>query len=139
MGFATSAAVAILFLGITILASITYPVMIDSFSKVQRSIDDKHEIQMDELNTRINIISSVSSGVHISITLSNNGSTVLHSSKSNVLFDGNCITYSVTPTGLWLPGENAVFTVNAGTSGSHRIKIITENGISAYTSVHNGA
>jgi archaellum component FlaF (FlaF/FlaG flagellin family) len=138
MGFATSAAVAILFLGITILASITYPIMIDSFSKVQRSIDDEHELQMDELNTRISITSSVSSGVNINITLSNSGSTVLHASKSNVLLDGSYITYSVTPAGLWLPGENAVFTVNAGISGSHRIKIITENGISAYTSIYIG-
>src|SRR5574341_434739 len=129
MGFAASITVTILFLAFMVLASITYPAIFHSISSVRNSIEDKHELQMDELNTRISILSAVDGGPSITVTVSNNGSTVLNASKSNVLVNGNYTGYSVSPD-LWLPAKNAVFTVDA--SSYSRIKIITENGISAY-------
>ncbi len=132
MGFATSITVTILFLAFMVLASITYPAIFHSINIIQDSIEDKHELQMDELNTRISILSAAAGGGSISVTVSNNGSTVLNASKSNVLVNGSYTSYSVSPN-LWLPGKNAVFTVDA--SSYSRIKIITENGISAYKEV----
>ena len=131
MGFATSITVAIIFMAIIIMATITFPIMNQSYEKVQESKDDKHEIQMDQLNTAIDIKSTVKSGGNsLIITVSNEGTTVLRGNKSNILIDGTYKTYTVTPTGYWMPQTDAVFTVNANTSANHVITITSENGIS---------
>ena len=131
MGFATSITVAIIFMAIIIMATITFPIMNQSYEKVQESKDDKHEIQMDQLNTAIDITNIVKSGGDtLIITVSNEGTTVLRGNKSNVLIDGIYKTYTVTPTGYWMPQTDAVFTVNASTSVNHVITITPENGIS---------
>lgn len=131
MGFATSITVAIIFLAVLILATITFPTMIQSYEKVQESRDDKHEIRTDQLNTAIDITNIVTSGGNsLIITVSNEGTTVLRGNKSNVLIDGIYKTYTVTPTGYWMPQADAVFTVNASTSVNHIITITSEYGIS---------
>ena len=132
MGFATSITVAIIFMAIIIMATISFPIMIQSYENVQESRDDKHEIQMDQLNTAIDITNIVKSGGNNSlvITVSNEGTTVLTGNKSNILIDGTYKTYTVTPTGYWMPQTDAVFTVNANTSTNHIITITSENGIS---------
>ncbi len=131
MGFATSITVAIIFMAIIIMATISFPIMIQSYENVQESRDDKHEIQMDQLNTAIDITNIVKSGGDsLIITVSNEGTTVLRGNKSNVLIDGIYKTYTVTPTGYWMPQTDAVFTVNANTSTNHIITITSENGIS---------
>ena len=131
MGFATSITVAIIFLAIIIISTITFPMMIQSYEKVQESKDDKHEIQMDQLNTAIGITNIIKSGGDsLIITVSNEGTTVLRGNNSNVLIDGVYKTYTVTPTGYWMPQTDAVFTVNASTSVNHIITITSENGIS---------
>ena len=135
MGFATSVTVAIFFMGFTIIATMVYPVIVHSYSDIQESIKERHTVQMEELNTHIDVVSSVSGSGIIDITISNRGSTVLHANRSNVLLDGTYSTYSVSPSGLWLPGRNAVFTLNTDTSINHTVKIITENGISTYKEV----
>lgn len=131
MGFATSITVTIIFLAIIIISTITFPIIIQSYEKVQESKDDKHEIQMDQLNTAIDITNIVKSGGDgLIIAVSNEGTTVLRGNKSNVLIDGIYKTYTVTPTGYWMPQTDAVFTVNASTSVNHVITITPENGIS---------
>ncbi|MCE8425501.1 MAG: hypothetical protein J5U17_06955 [Candidatus Methanoperedens sp.] len=130
MGFATSITVAIFFLSFMVIASIVYPVLSRSYNNIQESIDVKHNIQLNELNTRINILSTTANGGgNIDITVSNDGSTVLHANRSNVIVNGILSNYTVTPSGLWLPKKNAVFSVNTGAT-SPPIKVITENGIS---------
>ena len=130
MGFATSITVAIIFMAIIIMATISFPIMIQSYENVQESRDDKHEIQMDQLNTAIDITEVKGVGNSLVITVSNEGTTVLRGNKSNILIDGIYETYTVTPTGYWMPQTDAVFTVNASTSVNHVITITSENGIS---------
>lgn len=125
MGFATSIAVVIIFVSLLITATVYYPLLLNSYKNLEESKNEKHEIQMEQLNTAIKIINITGNN----ITVSNNGTTVLNASKSDVLVDGVYTTYTVTPSGLWLPGENAVFVVSGNYS---RIKIVTENGVSAY-------
>ena len=125
MGFATSIAVVIIFVSLLITATVYYPLLLNSYKNLEESKNEKHEIQMEQLNTAIKIINITGNN----ITVSNNGTTVLNASKSDVLVDGVYTTYTVTPSGFWLPGENAVFVVSGNYS---RIKIVTENGVSAY-------
>ncbi len=135
MGFATSITIAIFFMGFIIISSIAYPIIFKSYNNIQESAREKHNLQMEKLNTHIDFFSFASESGTINITLSNDGSTALHAGRSDVLLDGAYITYGVNPAGLWLPGRNAVFTLNANTSINHTIKIITENGISLYKEV----
>jgi flagellar protein FlaF len=135
MGFATSIAISIFFIAIMLIATVTYPVIFHSTTSIRDSINDKHKLQMSRLNTHINIMSATQTGGNINITLSNRGSTVLNANKSDILVDGNYTSYIVSPSGLWLPGKNAVFSVNADAATNHTLKIITENGISAYWEV----
>lgn len=131
MGFATSIAVVIIFLAIIIISTVTLPIIMQSYEKVQESKDDKHKIQMDQLSTAIDITNIVKSGSNsLIITVTNEGTAVLRGNKSNVLIDGIYKTYTVTPTGYWMPQKDAVFTVNASTSANHIITITSENGIS---------
>ncbi len=131
MGFATSVTVIILFVALLIIATINYPILSDSYKTLRDSKEINNKIQADRLNTAINI-TNVSIGSTLNITAYNKGSTVLHADNSSVLIDGVYMTYSVVPDGLWLPGKEAVFSVNS--SSYTRIKIITGNGISAYYS-----
>ncbi len=135
MGFATSITIVIFFTAFMLIASATYPVISHSAKNIMDSTNDKQKLQMSQLNTRINLMSVIQIGENINITISNEGSTVLHAETSDILVDGNYTSYSVSPSGLWLPGKNAVFSVNAGAATNHTLKIITENGISAYTEV----
>ena len=131
MGFATSITVTIIFLAIIIISTITFPIMIQSYEKVQESKDDKHEIQMEQLNTAIDITDITAIGADILlITVTNEGTIMLHANECSVLVDGIITNYSVNPSGFWSPQNYAVFTVSAKTNQDHVIKITTELGIS---------
>lgn len=129
MGFATSITVAIIFLALIVIATMTLPIMFQSYEKVRESRDDKFEIQTAQLNTAIDITDIFASGSNsLIITVSNEGTTVLTSNRSNVLVDGTYEPYTVTPAGYWTPQTDAVFTVTASTSVNHVITVISENG-----------
>ncbi|GFO97190.1 flagellar protein F [groundwater metagenome] len=133
MGFAASITIAVFFLAFLVIGAVTYPVFFKSFESIKDSMDEKHRLQMDKLNTRISILSLLYvNGSSINMTVSNTGSTILRADRSNVLVNGSLVNYSVSQN-LWLPAKNVTFTVNASTN--HRIKITTENGISIYTGV----
>jgi archaellum component FlaF (FlaF/FlaG flagellin family) len=129
MGFAASVATVIIFVAIIIISTITYPTFIKSIKNVEDAKEDKHDIQMDQLNTAIDItgISDIGGG-QLRITVANEGTKMLHASNSIVLVDGNGINYSVTPMGFWSPQTDALFTVSATTNQDHVIKIITASG-----------
>ena len=113
------------------MATISFPIMIQSYEKVQESRNDKHEIQMDQLNTAIDITNITAIGADIlRITVTNEGNIMLHANECSVLVDGIITNYSVNPSGFWSPRNYAVFTVSAKTNKDHIIKIITEQGVS---------
>lgn len=138
MGFATSITTAVLFLSILIITTTVYPIIFDSYRTIQESLDDKHRIRMDQLNTDVDItnIANLTPNT-ITITISNQGTTVLNASRSSVVVDGICKTYSASPDGYWMPLKNARFTVNAITSTDHQVIVITENGISDIGTYHS--
>ena len=129
MGFAASVATVIIFIAIIIISTITYPTLVKSFKNVEDAKDDKHDIQMDQLNAVIDItdIRDIG-GDTLEITVSNEGTTMLHASNSNVLVDGIGINYTVSPSGFWSPQTDALFTVSANVDQNHVIKIITVSG-----------
>jgi archaellum component FlaF (FlaF/FlaG flagellin family) len=129
MGFAASVATIIIFIAIIIISTITYPTLVKSFKNVADAKDDRHNIQMDQVNTAIDIIDiSDIGGNQLQITVTNEGTTMLHASNASVLVDGMYTNYSVSPSGFWSPQNDAVFTVSANVDQNHVIKIVAESG-----------
>jgi archaellum component FlaF (FlaF/FlaG flagellin family) len=133
MGFATSITIAIFFVSFLIIASMTYPILINSYKTLQNSRVTNHDIHMDQLNTAVDIIRLTDLTENsITITVLNKGSTVLNVDSSDILIDGLYANYSAAPTGHWMPLEEVRFTINTSTSSDHRISFITENGNSDF-------
>lgn len=138
MGFETAVVVAIFFLSAMVLGTTAYVVISASQDLVDDASYEQNEMQIKRLQTDILMDSSIPSGsaasYNLTITLSNTGSETLRSDELNILVDGIIESYTFAPTTTtWTPDETITLTV-AGLSGggSHRVKVITENGISDY-------
>jgi archaellum component FlaF (FlaF/FlaG flagellin family) len=130
MGFSTSAVVVILTASLMYMAAMFYPQADMSYQRVLKAEKNFNEKQNEKLNTKITITSWASDG---NITVYNNGSTTLNSSKLNVLQNGifkSSSSYTVNPGGVWTPRTS----INVTLSGviNDRVKIITANGAADY-------
>ncbi len=138
MGFEGTIVVAIFFLTAAILGTTAYVVISASDDLVDDASYEKNEMQVKLLQTDIVIDSSTPVGsaasYDLTVNVSNSGSETLRSDELDVLIDGTIQSYTFAPTTItWTPDETKTLTV-AGLSGggSHRVKVITENGISDY-------
>jgi archaellum component FlaF (FlaF/FlaG flagellin family) len=131
MGFSTSAVVVIFVASIMYMASMFYPLADMSYQQLQEAKKNSNELWNEKLNTKI-VITKWDENI---ITVSNNGSIPLNSSKINVIINGefkSSPSYTVYPIGVWPPKTS--IDVNIGT-GSGRVKIITANGAADYYSL----
>jgi flagellar protein FlaF len=138
MGFETSVVVAIFFISALVLGTTSYTVVSASRDMVNDAAEDQYEIQNKRLQTDISITDSTANGpsasYDLTITLTNTGSETLNSSSLNVLIDGAIESYTPSPsTTTWTPDETKTLEIiGLSGAGSHRVKVITENGISDY-------
>jgi len=137
MGFSVSIAVGLIFI-IIIASSI---IVIDALSAASDQLEDAkklhEEIEGGKLQTRITIqsisVSGDPSDYSVTIRIKNEGSTTLDPLKLNVLIDGSLKSFTVTPSTSWFPEKEVTVSVtNLSGSGTHRVKVVTENGISDY-------
>jgi archaellum component FlaF (FlaF/FlaG flagellin family) len=131
MGFSTSAVVVIFTASIMYMATMFYPLADMSYQQLQEAQQNSNELWNEKLNTKIVITKWEGNN----LTIFNNGSIPLNSSKINVIIDGkfkSSPTYTVYPHGVWSPRTS--IGVNIGT-GSGRVKIITANGAADYYSL----
>lgn len=131
MGFSTSAVVAIFTASLIYIAAAVYPLVEMSNRQVLEANENSNELWNEKLNTKI-VITNWSGN---SLTIFNNGSMTLNSSKINIILNGEFMSnsyYTVNPGGVWTPRTS--INVDVGTS-SGRIKIITANGEADYYSV----
>lgn len=132
MGFSTSAAVIIFAASFIYMATIFYPLANLSNQRVLEAKKSLNDMQEDKLNTKIVITNSQVSGSDIDLTVYNNGSVTLNSSKLNVIYDGTFLTsFSISSQGVWAPRSPINVTIVNGVTGK-RVKIITANGASDY-------
>jgi archaellum component FlaF (FlaF/FlaG flagellin family) len=125
MGFSTSAVVVILTASLMFMAAIFYPMAEMSHRNVLQAEKISNELWKEKLNTKIVITDW--SGTNI--TVYNNGSVSLNSSKINVIYNGTLKSYTADPQGVWPPKTS--INVNIG-AASGRVKIIAANGASDY-------
>lgn len=131
MGFSTSASVVILAASLMYMATIFYPFANLSYHRVLDAKKNLDDMQFDKLNTKIVITNTQNDGGNLKITVYNNGSVTLNSSKLNVIHNGTLVSsFSVSQEGVWTPRNFINVTLNGITSG--RTKIITSNGVADY-------
>ncbi|VVB96163.1 Uncharacterised protein [uncultured archaeon] len=129
MGFSTSAVVVIFSASVMYMAAMFYPLADMSHRNTLVAEKVSNELWKEKLNTKIAITNWASNG---SITVYNNGSVALNSSKIDIVLDGQLkpsSSYKANPGGIWPPKTS--INVNIGTA-SGRVKIIAANGASDY-------
>ena len=126
MGFSISAVVIIFIAALMYIASIFYPLADLSYHRISQAEKDSTELMHEKLNSKI-IITNWDSN---NITVYNNGSITLNSSKINVIHNGTLeSSFTVYPQGVWSPKTSINVDIGAATG---RIKIITSNGAADY-------
>jgi archaellum component FlaF (FlaF/FlaG flagellin family) len=126
MGFSTSAVVAIFTASLMYISSMFYPLIEMSSHKILEAEKNSFERWNEKLNTKI----VITDWTDDTLTVSNNGSITLNSSKINVILNGSLkSSFTVDPGGVW-PAKTSI-DVNIG-STSGRVKIITANGAADY-------
>lgn len=143
MGFSTSGAVAILFVGALIAVSIAYPVVQNAHDQRIAAIEDRDDRALDLRNTAVAIEDVVydSSADELRVNVTNDGATTLSVTETDLLVDGDYAT-SVETTVMAVsgetyadrtrlqPGERVTLTHSPTEDGApDRVKVVTENGI----------
>ncbi|WP_254762004.1 flagellin [Natrinema marinum] len=136
MGFSTSGATAIIFVGVLVAAGIAVPVLQTAQEERRTAIAERDDRALAMRNTAIEVASwsyNESGNDDFTMDVNNTGSTVLSVSETDLLVDGvyqGSYATSVDGTAdreLWQPGET--LTVTVSTSRPDRVKIVTEHGI----------
>jgi archaellum component FlaF (FlaF/FlaG flagellin family) len=128
MGFSTSAVVVIFAASVIYLASIFYPVADMSHRNILEAERMSNELWKEKMNTKLIITDWAGN----TLTVYNDGSAVLNSSKVNVILDGELkpsSSYVVNPEGVWPPKTSINIDIGAANG---RVKIIAANGAADY-------
>ncbi|WP_226039377.1 flagellin [Natrinema sp. DC36] len=140
MGFSTSGATAIIFVGVLVAAGIAYPVFHSAQEERRTAIQDRDDRTLSMRNTAIAVDSwsyNESGTNDFTMSVNNTGSTTLSVTETDLLVDGvyqtrDSYTTSVESSAereLWQPGETLHVTVANRTPEPDRVKLVTEHGI----------
>ena len=146
MGFSTSGAAAIIFVGLLIAVGIAYPVLETAHDRRSTAIDDRDDRALDLRNTAIDVTDVTYDDAEgdgtLIVNVTNTGSTTLSVSKTDLLVDGEYVstanegpaieetTVDDTPDrDLWQPGDTLTIIVDPVEDEPDRVKVVTEHGI----------
>lgn len=138
MGFELSVVTTIFFISAVLLGTYSYTTLTTSSEIVGDASEEQYEMQQMKLQTDLDIDDSLpntsGSDYELTVMLSNTGSESIRFDRLNVLIDGELEYYSYADTTYtWTPSESRNLTITGLSGlGVHRVKVVTENGISAY-------
>lgn len=142
MGFSTSAAAAVIFVGALVSLGILYPATAGSFERVNDALADREDRVVDQRNTavRIDVARYNTTSENVTVEVENTGTTSLAVNDTDTLLDGTLrtenVTYqveNVTGRSLWAPGETLRITVENVSAAPGRVKVVTEYGVAVAT------
>lgn len=139
MGFSTSGATVIVFLGVLVSASVFVPAAEHALEEVSDARDGRGERLLDQRNSGVEVVNVTYDNTSevLNVSVNNTGTTTLGVNETDLLVDGVLQTgYNTTVSGegnrtLWLPGETLTFTVSGVTSEPGRVKVAAETGVAA--------
>jgi flagellar protein FlaF len=136
MGFSVSGAAAVIFIAGFVAFGLFYTATANSAERVVEANADAHDRELAERNTEIEIAGTVynDSIDRLSVTATNNGTTTLNVTATDLLVDN---AYQTDPdttvagdgtTTLWQPGEALELNTTA-TTRPDRVVVVTEHGV----------
>ncbi len=142
MGFSTSGATMILFLGVLVSAGILVPAAEYAYEDVSDARDGRSERLLDRRNSAVSVsnVTYDSTNETLNVSVNNTGSVTLGVNETDLLVNGTLRTnYGTTVAGtgdraLWLPGETLTFTVSGVSSQPDRVKVVSETGVATVSS-----
>lgn len=140
MGFSTSGATAILFVGLLVGVGILYPTVEAAGERVADAESARDDRALRQQNTAIVVAEITYDGTNdtFTVAVNNTGSTVLSADRTDLLVDGR---YRVPETfavagienrTVWTPGARLKLTVTGVTSEPERVKVVTGPGVAAF-------
>lgn len=141
MGFSVSGSAAILFIAAFVSVGILYSAAFNGYEQIQDAEDASDERVLNAKNTAIEVanVTYDASEDTMTVNVTNNGSTTLSVSGTDLVSNGSYVTNSAylntsvdgnNETDLWLPGETYSLTVSQSPKPD-RIKVVTSNGVAA--------
>ncbi|KYK27500.1 hypothetical protein AYK20_02805 [Thermoplasmatales archaeon SG8-52-1] len=136
MGFSLVAATAIIGVGLVMAIEIIVGITLPTMTDVHESLKDMKNRAIDQIQTQISItdVTSTSNGSNydINITIDNIGSVTLETDYFNVLINGTQNAFSCSKPNIYPENEVYFNVYNFQETGSMRLKVVTNNGISEY-------
>jgi archaellum component FlaF (FlaF/FlaG flagellin family) len=136
MGFSIVAATAIIGVSILICIELMVGTTIPTLTDVHDAYDKMRDRSIEQVQTDITIndaaTSANDSNYDLNITVENTGSISLEAVNFNILINGTDQTFSCSESFLHPEKEIYFYVDNLPGTGSRRLKVITNNGISDY-------
>jgi archaellum component FlaF (FlaF/FlaG flagellin family) len=133
MGASTSMVVALFLLCFLIVVATAYSSVDYSQNLIKNARQDQDTMKKAKMKTDIAIINVTNKTTSLNITLQNMGETTLNASLFEIFVNGVYYSnYTLSSGNTWPPMNYSNITVNVKANSSSRVKVIAENGISAY-------
>ena len=135
-GFSLSATTAIIGVSIVLAIEIIVSTTIPTITDVHDSYDEMRDRSIDRLQTDINItgVNTPSNGSNydLNVTIKNTGSITLEPADFTLLINGSSKKFTYTSTYFFPENTANLIVYNQPGSGTRRLKVVTNNGISDY-------
>ena len=141
MGFSTSGAAAIIFVGLLIAVGIAFPALENAHDRRASAIDDRDDRALDMRNSAIEA-EAVHDDGDVRVNVTNEGSTTLSIDHTDALLDGvyespsSAVVHDDRTDETWADGERSVLAPGevleltfADAGAVERVKVVTEHGI----------
>jgi flagellar protein FlaF len=139
MGISVSASAAVIFIGVFVAAGILYPTVQNGTERVSAAHQGAADRVVDEENTGIDTFNATyyASNDTLVVEATNTGTTTINATAANLLVNNSLVDASTEVEGnadthLWLPGEEAEFTVSGigDPTADGRATLVVEHGLS---------
>lgn len=137
MGFSVSGGTVVILLGLLVAFTIAYPAAMGGVERVSEAQDRQGDRLVHWQNAEIDFDQATydDANATVAVRANNTGTIALNMNRTDLLFDGTYVNganrsiLDAPETGLWLPGETIVLTVDDVTSAPDRAKVVGERGL----------
>lgn len=137
MGFSTSGATVILFLGVLASVGVLAPAVEHAAEDVGDAYDGRSDRVLERRNTVVAVANATynSTAGRLTVAVDNAGSVTLSVAETDLLVDGELAGYDAAVSGvenrtLWAPGETLTVRTNTS-SPPARVTLVTGQGVTA--------
>lgn len=141
MGFSTSGALAVVFVGVLLAVGVLYPSAEAGYERVVDATEADEDRTLRMTNSEIRVTNVTYQGDDLTVDVDNTGSVPMDVDRTDLVVDGvYVVPDSSTVDGdagrtVWAPGEQLSMTVEnvsvaTGRSDPDRVKVVVETGVS---------